>query len=331
MESKGRVATSQAGTGEFGQSDVRELRPTDPLGSATDALEALSTRRVTLLDDDRPPESLEGELLEPEEEEATPSLGAPRVTPTASHKPPPRPSHNPPHPPEKGASLSPPRPSHAPGYDSEMRVSPPFINMGFDGLQMLLETRLREVNTELSKLAQATGRGLIIRGTLLLLAFGAAGGAIGYFSGTSAEARTRANIREEVMKTYYGSESSLEKRKEILSFVEGQLAKSDLGLRLWVDGERRRVDQELKDTEKEVSETVTLRSELEKREAELSELKAEFEKTIAAKSKAPKQAAVRSAAPRATAPAASQATPRDEEEAPAAPAPAPAAEPSPEE
>lgn len=212
-----------------------------------------------------------------------------------------------------------------------MRVSPPFINMGFDGLQMLLETRLREVNTELSKIAQATGRGLIIRGTLLLLAFAAAGGAIGYFSGTSAEARTRANIREEVMKTYYGGESSLEKRKEILSFVEGQLAKSDLGLRLWVDGERRRVDQELKDTEQETSELASLRSELDKKDAELAELKEELEKAIAAKAKAPKQTAVRSAAPRATAPSASQATPRDEEEAPAAPAPAPAAEPSPEE
>jgi hypothetical protein len=330
MESKGRVAANQTGTGEFGQSDVRELRPTDPLGSAAD-VEALSTRRVTLLDDDRPPESLEGELLEPEEEEPTPSLGTPKVAPRiSSHNPPPRPSHNPPHPPEK-TSLSPPRPSHAPGSDSEMRVSPPLINMGFDGLQMLLETRLREVNTELSKIAQATGRGLIIRGTLLLLAFAAAGGAIGYFSGTSAEARTRANIREEVMKTYYGGESSPERRKEILSFVEGQLAKSDLGLRLWVDGERRRVDQEIKDTEQETSELASLRSELDKKDAELAELKEELDKAIAAKAKAPKQTAVRSAAPRATAPAASPATPHDEEEAPPAPAPPPAAEPSPEE
>lgn len=292
MESKGRVATNQAGTGEFGQSDVRELRPTDPLGSAAD-VEALSTRRVTLLDDDRPPESLEGELLEPEEEEPTPSLGTPKAAPrTSSHNPPPRPSHNPPHPPEK-TSLSPPRPSHAPGSDSEMRVSPPLINMGFDGLQMLLETRLREVNTELSKIAQATGRGLIIRGTLLLLAFAAAGGAIGYFSGTSAEARTRANIREEVMKTYYGGESSPERRKEILSFVEGQLAKSDLGLRLWVDSELRKVDLELKSSEAENAELKSLRQELDQKESELRAAQALLDK---AESKAQAQKANRLAA-----------------------------------
>lgn len=324
MESKGTVATDQAGAGEFGQSDVRELRPTDPLASATDALEAPSVRRVALVDDDRPPESLEGDLLEPEEDEATPSLGSPKgAASTSSHKPPPRPSHNPPHPPEKGASLSPPRPSHAPGSDSEIRLSPPLINMGFDGLQMLLETRLRELNTELSKVAQASGRGQLLRGTLLLLAFAAAGGAIGYFSGASAEARTRANIREEVMKTYYGSEIVPAKRKEILGFVEGQLAKSDLGLRLWVDGEQRRVDQELKEAESEVTEVASLRSELEKKDAELAQLKEDLEKALAAKPKASRVAA-RSAA--ALAPAA----PRSEEQE-ASPAPASAAEPSPEE
>lgn len=260
MDAKGTV---MKGGGEH--SDVRELRPNQGDESATDAGSPLSRGG-----EDGPPESVAGDLLEPDEDEVTPSLGSPRdAASSLSHKPPPRPH---PHPPEKGSSLAPPRPSAAPpSSDSEIRITPPVINMGFDGLQMLLETRLREVNTELGKVAQASSRGQLIRGALLLLAFAGAGVVIGYLAGSSVEGRTRANIREEVMKTYYAPEVALSKRKEILGFVQGQLAKSDLGLRLWVDGELRKVDRELQGAQAETVELAALRSQVEQKDVELRE------------------------------------------------------------
>lgn len=158
---------------------------------------------------------------------------------------------------------------------------------------MLLETRLREINTELGRVAQASSRGQLVRGALLLLAFAGAGVVIGYLSGSSVEGRTRANIREEVMKTYYAPEVTPAKRKDILGFVQGQLAKSDVGLRLWVDSELRKVDLELKNSEAENAELKALRQELEEKESELRAAQVLLDK---AESKAKAQKANRLAA-----------------------------------
>ena len=78
----------------------------------------------------------------------------------------------------------------------------------------------------------------------LLVSLGSALG--GYLFGDSLQARTNAQVRAEVLKSYFSVENrNIGKRKQILAFVGSNLAKNDPNLLDWVKRETRIVDEEL--------------------------------------------------------------------------------------
>lgn len=81
--------------------------------------------------------------------------------------------------------------------------------------------------------------------TALLTSFGA--GAGGYFFGDSLKARSEADIRKEVLKTYFATDNNIPgKRKQILAFIRMTLAKNDPDLAAWRKEESDVVDQVLR-------------------------------------------------------------------------------------
>jgi hypothetical protein len=86
----------------------------------------------------------------------------------------------------------------------------------------------------------------------LLVSLGSALG--GYLFGDSLQARTNAQVRAEVLKSYFSVENrNIGKRKQILAFVGSNLAKNDPNLLDWVKRETRIVDEELVRVDREIA------------------------------------------------------------------------------
>ena len=98
--------------------------------------------------------------------------------------------------------------------------------------------------------------------TALLTSIGAGVG--GYFFGDSLEERSKAEVRREVLKIYFGTENTEPgKRKQILNFSQGTLARNDAELGVWLTQARAVVEEALKQNKSEIA---ALRLELAKTE-----------------------------------------------------------------